>query len=243
VGNVSGAVSSCNTTLINQQENKRMSFSISKSLILAAAATAITAPAMAAEGDWRAGITAGALGIGPEVSWRPSDHFGVRASGTFLSLNQSIDDGDTDYTGKLKLNSWGLMADVYPFGGSFFVSAGVRINGNEVSAKATPTSDIDIGDGSYTPQQVGTLTGRLDTRSIAPQATLGWSGGRKRGFNFGFEAGVLFQGALRAAPLTYTGTVGSVSAADLERERQNLQEDVDGLKIWPVVQLRLGYRF
>lgn len=203
----------------------------------------LSAPALAADGDFRLGVTAGTLGIGPEVGFRPSDHFGLRANATFFSLGHGLTVDDIDYHGKVKLRSFGLMADVFPFGGGFHLSAGARVNGNKARATATPDEPIEIGDTVYDPAAVGTLAGGLKTKTFAPQLTLGFSGKRARGFNFGVEAGALFQGTVRVRPLTLTSTLGVVSQADLDRARADLQDKVDDYKVWPILQLRLGYRF
>jgi hypothetical protein len=103
------------------------------SAVLAAAAAT---PALGAEGDWWLGITGGLLGIGPELNWRPHNNVGARINGTFFSVSQTLDDGDISYEGKVKLNSWGVMVDYFPFGGSFHLPAGGRFNGNKISATA-----------------------------------------------------------------------------------------------------------
>jgi hypothetical protein len=65
-----------------------------------------------------------------------------------------------------------------------------------------------------------------------------------RGFAFGIDAGVMFQGKVRVNPLTYTGPLQSAAlTANLEAERQSLQDDIDGYKVYPILQLSLGYRF
>lgn len=138
------------------------------------------------------------------------------------------------------------MADVYPFGERFRISAGARINKNRARVDATPTSaTVDVGDDTYTREQVGTLRGRADVKDIAPALTIGWSGARRRGFMFSFDAGVLFQGSVRVREFTATGTAQSSAAFrnSLETERRRLQDDIDDYKVYPIVQLSIGYRF
>jgi hypothetical protein len=55
------------------------------------------------------------------------------------------------------------------------------------------------------------------------------------------EAGALFQGRVKLN--RFTATTSLISAADLERERADLQDDVDDYKVYPILQLTLGYRF
>jgi len=187
------------------------------------------------------GVTGGTLGIGPEAGYRFSNTVGLRANATFLSVSHGFDSDDIDYDGKVKLKSAGAMVDVYPFGGGFFLSGGARINGNKGRAVATPTAPVEINGTTYTPAQIGTLRGRAETKNFAPQLTLGYAGKLREGFFFGFEAGALFQGRVRLPALTSTGT--GVGLADLNAERADLEDDIDDYKVYPILQLRIGYRF
>jgi phage baseplate assembly protein gpV len=190
-------------------------------------------------------VTAGSLGIGPEIGWRLSDHVGIRGGATFLNVNSSFDSDDIEYEGKIKLKSFGAMVDVYPFGGSFRVSGGARINRNQVGVSATPSGVVTINDRDYTAAQVGTLSGRAEPSKFSPALTLGWSGQNRRGFMVGIESGVLFQGAFKLDTFRATGTArdNATFRADLEAERRSLQNDIDKVKVYPILQFAIGYRF
>ena len=214
-------------------------------LIIPATATAQDA----SQADDRLGLavalTAGTLGVGPEVGFRVSDHAGVRSSATFLGINGNYDSDDIRYNGKIKLKSFGAMLDIYPMGNHFRISGGARINKSYVRLDAVPTQDVEVGDDVYTPAQIGTLRGRAEVKKFAPTLTIGWSGSNRKGFMFGFDAGVLFQGSVRVRQFTSTGGLANdpTFRADLERERQSLQDDVNKYKVYPIAQLSVGYRF
>jgi hypothetical protein len=214
----------------------------------AAAATLLSVPAFAAQDDdarLYAGITGGTLGIGPEVGYRLSENLGVRANASFLSISHGFESDDIDYDGKVKLQSFGAMLDVYPFGGGFRLSGGFRINNNKARAIAEPSGGTyDINGTTYTAADIGTLRADTDIKNFAPALTLGYGGGLSSGFVFGIEAGALFQGRIKIKPLTYTGTLDSAALrADLEAERQSVQDDIDDYKVYPILQLTIGYRF
>lgn len=217
-------------------------------LALAAATLACAVqPALAQDGEGAAsvGLTAGTLGIGPEVGYRVNRTVGIRANASLLSFGADFDSDDVAYRGDVDLKSGGIMLDLYPFGGGFRVSAGARINGNKGELKATPTGTVDIGNGAYTAAQVGTITGKAEVKDFAPALTLGYGGGLRRGLAFTVEAGVLFQGAVRINEFASTGSLANDAAfrANLELERQSLQNDVDDYKVYPILQLGLKYRF
>jgi len=191
------------------------------------------------------GVTAGTLGIGPEVAYRVSDMFGVRGNATFLSVGRNVQSNDIDYDGKLKLGSGGLMVDVFPMGGGLRISAGARINNNKVRLRATPSSDVEVGDETYSPAEVGVLSGKVKANSFAPTLTIGWAGGAARGINFGIEAGAMFEGSPRISDLSATGSLASNPdfQASLRQEEQEVEDDLDQYKVYPIVQIALGYRF
>ena len=212
--------------------------------------------AQAAEGDearFKIGVTAGTLGVGPEASYRLSQNIGIRGNATFLSVNADINSDDLKYDANLKLQSGGVMLDLYPLGGGFRVSGGVRINGNRASAVGTPNSatSYQINGTVYTAGEIGTLTAETDIKKVAPALTLGYGGGLSRGLVFGVEAGVLFQGTVQVKPLTLTGLCAGPNApatcatlnADIQAERQSVNDDIDGYKLFPILQLSVGYRF
>lgn len=223
--------------------------------IVSAGAMLAATPALAKEGDnarLSVGVTAGTLGIGPEVGYRFSNNLGVRGNASFLSISHDLNSNDINYNAKLKLQSGGVMVDVYPFGGGLRISGGLRINGNKARGIGAPNSgtSYDIDGTTYTSAQIGTLRAETDINTVAPALTLGYGGGLSKGLVFGIEAGALFQGSVKAKPLTITGLCSSSSVAgcstivaDLEAERQSVNKDIDGYKVYPILQLTVGYRF
>lgn len=227
-----------------------------RSFICASICLASVATAQAQDGDdarFKVGVTAGSLGVGPEVSYRFSENIGIRGNLTFLSISRDIESDDINFDAKLKLASGGAMIDLYPFGGGFRVSGGLRVNGNKVRGIAEPNAgaSYEIDGQTYTATQIGTLTAETDINKVAPSLTIGYGGGLSKGLVFGIEAGALFQGAVKIKPLTITGTcVGSSPpagcgsiAANLEAERVSVNEDIDNYKVYPILQLSIGYRF
>lgn len=207
------------------------------------------APVAAQEARVTSGITAGTLGVGPEIGVRLNERFGLRANATFLDSDLAEIDADSDdigFDGNLRLRSGGAMVDVYPLGGGFRLSGGVRRNGTKATLRATPTTNVTIGTRTVTPEEVGRLSADYRVRDWAPALTLGYAGELAPRLEVGFEAGVLFHGAPRIRSLRSEG--GTLSgdpgfAADLERERMLIENDIDDYKFYPVVQASLAYRF
>jgi hypothetical protein len=205
---------------------------------------ASVAVAQAAPEGGHVAISAGTLGIGPEVGYRFGT-FGVRGSATFFSFSKDVDSDDINYDGKLKLKSYGASVDIYPSSGGFRISPGARISRNRVELVATPTAAVEIGGTTYTPAQVGTISGEVRGKNFSPTLTVGYGNDGGTGFYFGADAGALFQGSPRVRQLKTTGLLATDATfqANLLKERQSIEHDIGRFKVYPILQLALGYRF
>ncbi len=216
---------------------------------LLGAPLALVAVPAAAEADISAGISAGTLGVGPEVGVRLNRTLGVRAN-AMLADTRLVDvdarSDDIDFDGRLRTRSVGAMLDFYPGGGGFRLSAGFRLNGHKAVLKATPTTNTTIGARTVTPVQVGTLRASYRVRDWAPAVTVGYAGDIAPRLTLGVEAGAVYHGAPRITALRSQG--GTLSddpgfAAELESERMLIQNDIGDYKFYPVVQASLALRF
>jgi len=186
------------------------------------------------------GVTGGSLGIGPEISYAINRHFDVRGNITFLSFSHSFS-GDQNYKGSAVLGSGGLMIDYHIAGGGFRISAGARIDGNKARLVGTPSDGATLNGTSYSAAQIGTLRANADFATVAPTVTLGYGGTLKRGLKLGVELGAMFSGSAHMKPITASG--GGVAEADLQAERQRIQDKINPYKVYPILQFSVGYRF
>ena len=209
----------------------------------AAAALVTATSAIALDGQAGAFVAPqiSTLGLGVEAGYRINDYVGVRGSGNFFRLNRSIDVDGIDYSGKATLKSFGATADVFPFGGGFHVSGGLRLNYNDIDLAAAPGGPITIGGTTYTPAQAGSLNGKVDFKRVAPYLGIGWMGSLlSPNLHFGADLGVMFQGSPR---VSLQSNSRFVSPADLERERADIADELRPYRFYPVVSVSVGYRF
>jgi len=216
-----------------------------RSLAVALAASAFMFAGAAAAQQTSVGVSAGTTGLGLEFGYDFSDSFGLRTNGNWLSFSKDVESDGINYDGKLKLFTLGMLGDFYPFESGFRVTGGAYYNNNHVNLTATPTGTFEIGGTPYTPAQIGSLNGRADFNEFTPYAGLGFTSNRGNpGLSFVFDAGVMFQGR---PEITLAGngpiTTSPTFQADLERERQEIADDLKWTRFYPAVRLGVAYRF
>ena len=192
------------------------------------------------------GLKAGLLGPGLEIERSFTDTISIRAGINYFDYDYDGTEDDIDYDFELQLMTFSVFLDWHPFKGSFRLTGGVMYNGNELDAKAKSATTFDIGDNTYPGNQVGTLTGEIDFNDFAPYVGLGWNTafGKDGHWGFTFELGVMFQGS-PTANLSATGPIASDPGfqADLAKEENNLQDDLDNFEYYPVISIGFNYRF
>ena len=210
---------------------------------LLGAAVVLPVSAQAVEPDF-VGVRAGTLGLGAEFGLKLSPHFTVRAIANGANVGYDDTSDNIRYDGDLKLASYGAQLD-YRFSetGPLYLSAGLYKNNNKIVATGRANGAVTVGGVTLTEAQVGTLNGRATFDDTVPYLGIGarWPIGK---VEINLEAGAYFQGKSRVT-LTSDSIYADLPAvqAALESERQDLQDDIDDYKTWPVVELGLRYRF
>lgn len=185
----------------------------------------------------------GTQGFGVGYATMLTSSLGLRAAWASGSTSGNTDVDGIHYDGKLQLRSWSLLGDVYLAGTGFRLSGGVVSNGGKFNGTATQTNapSIVIGGTSY--NNVGLAAdGRISDRAFDPYVGFGWSSrpdGRS-GLGLSIDLGV----QQMAPQIGLKVTQGVVLPADLERERQKLQDKVnDQIRLYPVLSVGLTYTF
>lgn len=220
--------------------------------IAAAAALVCASSAQAQDGRFALGPQVGTTGVGIEAQFKVSDRVTVRGGFDSLSFDEEVEGDGILYDGELDFTTGGVFADLHPTGGAFFLSAGVYFGDRQVTVSGTPApgTSVEIGDDTFTAAQVGTLNGEMDFGGTAPFLGLGWNNTftASRRWGFKFLVGAAF-GSDPDATLTRVGGAGLSPAdqarldAELRAEEIEIEEETDGFKVFPVVQLGLAYRF
>lgn len=208
-------------------------------MVLAAGAPASAQTGMAVAGR------AGTLGIGAEASLGLGPLVGLRAGFAIQPWEPSRTFDDLEFTLDLASPSFQGLIDLYPLGGGFRLSGGIVRFGSEHEVRAEPVAAVDIGGQTYTPEQIGVLSGLFRTKKTAPYAGIGFGrlGGRL-GPGFVIDLGVAFQGA----PDVQLGASGPIAAlpefqANLRDEERTIEDDAEVFRFYPVLSFGFVFGF
>ena len=183
------------------------------------------------------------LGAGLEVAKGFSPNFGVRAGFNYFSYGYDATESDVSYDLDLELKNFAILADWHPFEGAFRLSGGILLNGNGLTGLAKPTAPVAIGNANY---DLTSVNLDISYNAVAPYFGLGWDTtfGDDDNWGFAFDLGLIYSGSPDAT-LNVSGPdeANPLLADDLNRERQELQNDLDTLKWWPVVSAGVVYQF
>jgi hypothetical protein len=219
-----------------------MKFSRAKALIAVALLT-FSGSASAGDNFWVGGKI-GTLGIGVEGIWRPIQWVDFRVGGNRYNYFDSGSQAGVNYDAELKLLTYYATANFrFPLS-PFRITAGAYSNQNKVELVSIDTPTFDIGGTTYTAADVGTLSSTTSFDSTSPYLGAGFDFSMfgKLGLNLDF--GVLWQGDPRIS-LTADGLLANDPAFlnDLSTELDQLTDEVDNLKAYPVVSMGINFNF
>lgn len=187
------------------------------------------------------GVKAGTLGFGVDVTGRITTWFSVRGSFNSADVSQSDEISDIEYDGDVALGAYGVLFDFHPFRNNFRLTAGFMRNRTGVDLTGQPTTDTDIGDNTYTPAEIGTLTGDVTFEQDVPYFGIGYGSAAKgpHRVKFLFDLGVIDQGS---GDVSLSSSTGLVPQSDLDKEIQEIEDDIKDYTLWPVLALGISFR-
>ena len=180
----------------------------------------------------------GTLGVGAEAAISLSDRVVVRGGVGLIPVEPSLTLSDIDVT--LELPTW------YNVGVDFYLTSAMRIGGGLLFKADEPTlkgTSQDIGGTTFTPQEIGTLVGVLDSKDQVPYVLIGFGKHTAPGIGLFLDLGVAFLGEpdfqLSAEGGTLSDDSGPLRTA-LDNEAAQFEDDAGQyLKFWPILNLGL----
>lgn len=189
------------------------------------------------------GARVGTLGLGGEAAVALTDRVVVRGGVGFVPFEPSLTFSDVDVSLDLPT--------VYNVGLDLYLNSAVRIGGGMLFRSGDPeltgtfNAPQDIGGTTFTPQQLGTLTGVLDSNDRAPYLLIGFGPHTAPGIGLFLDIGFAYLGdaavSLGADGGTFSDDVDPLRSA-LDQEAAEFEDDMRSyLKFWPIISL--GVRF
>lgn len=190
----------------------------------------------------------GTQGVGLDGVIKVNDHLRFRGGGNWLEYSGSHQVDSIDYDYDASILNGNTFIDYHPFATGFRITGGAFYQPDEIEFKATPASAVTIGNASYTPTEIGTMTTKIETGDISPYAGIGYSdafsyNGRDKHWFLETDLGVKFNDV--SSTTTSTGSLANdpTFRADLQREKNNIQDEFDILEYYPILNIGVTYKF
>jgi hypothetical protein len=169
-----------------------------------------------------------------------------------LSWSGSGTDNGVTYDATLKASRAGIYADWFPFGGSFRLVAGVTSNDMKMDINAVGTGTATINGKPVNMANIDGMgtRGRFNVQAKYPAATpylgIGWGhhASADKGLGFYADIGVTFGTFTAEVDTNLVGASGgTITQADIDKQKQDMNDSLAGLKALPSVSLGVRYRF
>lgn len=189
-------------------------------------------------------LKAGVPGVGGGLALPLGPHFGLRAD--YLQLGERrerrTEDG-IDYDVTAKAARGALLADWFPFGGTFRFTLGATSNQYKIDLLASGAGGtLTIGNTTYNTSSADQFRVQVKFPTSTPYFGLGWGHGSGSGLRFSFDLGA----SVGKATVSYqlSGPIASqASQADIDAELAELRNGVGKVKAIPQLTLGLGWSF
>jgi hypothetical protein len=191
------------------------------------------------------------LGVGATVTKSITPNINAKVGINGLGVSGDFDESGVKYNANLNLFNVSTLVDYHPWKNSGFRLTGGLVfqdNNAEGTGKASGNGTIKIGDTEYTKEQLTSVKAKVSlANSVAPYLGIGWGNAVKPGKHWGFSLnlGVMFAGSPKVdiTPVGANPALLTQIQADIERERKQLENDLNGLNIYPVLSTGISYQF
>lgn len=191
-------------------------------------------------------LHASTIGHGIGFAIPLSENVAGRVSLSKLNYSFTTTQDQLNYDASFKLGSVAALADWHVFGGFTHLTAGIIFNNNDFTMQATPVgSSFTIDGATYNTTQVSSLNATVTFNKVAPYIGFGWSGrASKTGWSFKSDIGVMFIGTPKSE-LSITGSLANDATvrSHVANAQSKLDQDLESIKLYPVISLGIGYAF
>jgi hypothetical protein len=212
-------------------------------LYLAVAAGMAIAPVHALAQGAGVGVRVGTLGAGAELAIGLTNRVVARGGVGFVPSvvepKATFDNIDVKLTLPTVYNA-GI--DLY-LNGAFRIGGGILFRKKDPRLKADPfTSSQNIGGTTFAPDEIGTLSGVIDSSNDAPYVLIGFGKHTADRVGLFLDVGVAFMGDPNVTLKSEGGSKSNDAATKtaLDQEAQSFESDTRAyLRYWPILSLGL----
>lgn len=206
----------------------------------------ISAQAASSDASVDIDLHASSIGAGVGFAIPLSENVAGRLSLSKLNYTFQTTQDQINYDATFKLGSVAALADWHVFGGVTHLTAGIIFNNNDFTMTAVPSGSGFTIDGQlYNTTDVSSLNATVTFNKVAPYLGFGWSGrASKTGFSFKSDIGVMFIGSPKSS-LSITGAQATnpTVLGHVANAQNQLDQDLEKIRIYPVISLGIGYAF
>jgi len=193
------------------------------------------------------GVQGGSTGVGASVRARLGSRLVLRGSADWIGLGHDATYHDIPYRGRLRGATGGVFLDVHPLDNPLVVSAGGYFGSRKLKIDATPSGSVDIGGGTFTPGQVGKLTGEIRLSDATPFVGLGFDNTFRTRSRWSVTGlvGVAFSGSPKVTLDSVGGTLSGNPTFQtyLAQEQATIAHDARNYRYYPVATIGVNYAF
>lgn len=212
-----------------------------RSVLLATLALLLTVSVSATAQGVGIAARAGTLGLGGEAALGLGDRLVIRGGVGVLPWEVEGTIDDIDLTLELPRTSYNVGADLY-LTDAFRLGGGMLFRSEDVLVSGTPTTTWNIGGRDFTPEELGTLRGRVASGPRAPYVLLGFGKHTSSGIGLTLDLGAAFLDEPDVALDSEGGTFSDEPElrARLDAEERTFEEESPAyLNLWPILNLGL----
>ncbi|MDP2004832.1 MAG: hypothetical protein Q8K45_04085 [Rubrivivax sp.] len=199
--------------------------------------------ASAQAGEIYTGI--GVPGVGIGYAQPLNDSFTLRGDiYTLGSRTKSTVEDGINYDGNYKLQRSALLADWFPFSGSFRLTGGATFNTYKITLDANGAGgSITIGDRTYITTAADGLKVQIDFPKTTPYIGIGWGHQTGSGLRFSADIGAAIgRATVSATPRGQLAAQTDIQA-NIDKELVEVRDGVGKVRAVPQLSIGLGYSF
>lgn len=203
----------------------------------------ICAPTVSYCSPFAFGPSGGTTGIGLEATVGLGQHAGLRFSHGLMGVGTALSYHGIPWEFDASLEWLGAFLDLYPGDGPFRLSAGAMAVYGDVGVTISPGEPVSVAGSTYSPDQLGSVSGSVSLEPVVPYLGLGWDSRRTGAIGLSMDIGAAFQEfdlELSQQGGTLPLELQQVLGSGVEAERQDLEDKLNSIGIYPVVRLGLS---